>query len=304
MRRLHYTMPEGDTIYRTAATLHRALAGRIVTAFETAYAQLARVDDDAPIAGRRVESVRSAGKHVLMAFSPVPPSHEASTDHRREDAKAGQDGPLVLRTHMRMNGSWHIYRHGERWQLSRSAMRVMVATGEWVAVAFNVPVAEFLQAGSISRRSAVAELGPDLLSPTFDEAEAVRRIQLHPREPIADVLLNQRAVAGIGNVYKSETLFVAGVHPFTPVDALDRDTIVALLTHARRLLLANIQPTSPAQIVTYGGLKRETGRAQFGNGLWVYARRGLPCRKCGAPIEAKKTGPHARGTFWCPNCQK
>ena len=274
-------MPEGDTIYRTATTLNRALAGRTVTAFETAYAHLARVDDDAAIKGRRVESVTSAGKHVLIEFQ----------------------GGLVLRTHMRMNGSWHLYRPGERWRVSRAAMRIVVATDEWVAVAFNVPVAEFLRKHDVSRRSAVAALGPDLLADEFDMDAAVSRMRSRAREPIADVLLNQRVVAGIGNVYKSESLFAAGVHPFTPVEGLDNETLVTLLGHARRLLKANIKPTSPAQIITYGGLSRPTGRMDFGRGLWVYGRRGQPCRTCGTPIEAKKTGPHARGTYWCPRCQ-
>ncbi len=285
-------MPEGDTIHRTAATLQRALAGRTITQFETAYAHLARVDDDAAIAGRTVESVTSAGKHVLMRLSA----------RLRKDASAWQ-GDLVLRTHLRMNGSWHLYRPGERWRIGRSAMRVVVATDEWVAVAFNVPVAEFLRAGDVSRRSPVAALGPDLLGEAFDADEAIRRIQAHPHEPIADVLLNQHVVAGIGNVYKSETLFAAGVHPFTPVEALDPATLAAVLGHARRLLHANVAPTSPAEIVTYGGSRRTTGRFQFGDGLWVYGRRGLPCRTCGTPIEGKKTGPHARGTYWCSKCQ-
>lgn len=274
-------MPEGDTIFRTADTLNRAIGGRVVTRFETAYAQLARVDDDHPIKGRLVESVTSAGKHVLMRFQ----------------------GDLVLRTHMRMNGSWHIYRPGERWRLPRAAMRIIVETDEWVAVAFNVPVAEFVGARMLERRSPIAELGPDLLGETFDADEAIRRMRGHASEPIAEVLLNQRIVAGIGNVYKSETLFVAGVHPETEVGALTDDVLRDLLARARRLLQANVKPSSPAAIVTYSGFRRTTGRLDFGEGLWVYGRNGLPCRRCGTPIERKKTGPYARGTYWCPQCQ-
>ena len=127
-------MPEGDTIFRAARTLHRALAGKPVVRFETVLAQLSRVDDDSPIAGRTVERVRSVGKHLLVEFS----------------------GDLVLRTHMRMNGSWHIYRPGERWQRPRSAMRVVVETADFQAVAFDVPVAEFRTARALARDPAVA----------------------------------------------------------------------------------------------------------------------------------------------------
>src|SRR5512134_4052928 len=120
-------MPEGDTIHRAARTLHMALAGKTVVRFETVLPQLARVDEDAPLAGRMIERVEASGKNLLMHFS----------------------GDLHLHTHMRMHGSWHIYRPGERWRMPRRAMRVVIETAEWVAVAFNVPVAEFHDAGSL-----------------------------------------------------------------------------------------------------------------------------------------------------------
>lgn len=279
-------MPEGDTLYRTALTLQRAIGGRLVTRFETAYAHLMVVDDQQPIAGRLVESVTSAGKHVLLRFGA------------RDDA----DG-LVLRTHMRMHGSWHIYRPGEAWRKPRAAMRIVIETEAWIAVAFDVPVAEFVAAGALARHAPLTSLGPDLLGDTFDHAEAIRRMREHGGEPMREVLLNQRLVAGIGNIYKSETLFVAGVHPDTAVDALDDEALRMVLEHARRLLLANVKPGTPAAIVTYGGMTRETGRAHRGHGLWVYGRLGLPCRRCQTPIERQKTGVHARSTYWCPQCQ-
>src|SRR5687767_15858416 len=143
-------MPEGDTIFRAARTLDRALGGKPVVRFESMLPALTRIHEDHPVTGRTIEQVASQGKHVLMRFS----------------------GGLVLRTHMRMNGSWHIYRPGERWQRARRDMRIVVATEDFVAVAFNVGVAEFLASENISRRSEVSRLGPDLLAETFDLEDA------------------------------------------------------------------------------------------------------------------------------------
>src|SRR5262245_35822837 len=148
-------MPEGDTIFRAARTLHRALAGHTVVAFESQLPALTRVHEDRPLTGRTVERVEALGKHVLMRFS----------------------GDLVLRTHMRMNGSWHIYRRGEPWQRSRRDMRVMIATKEYEAVAFSVPVAEFLTGANLARHRELTELGPDLLSATFAAEDARARMR-------------------------------------------------------------------------------------------------------------------------------
>jgi hypothetical protein len=157
-------MPEGDTILRAAPTLNRALAGHQVVRFESVLPALTRIHEDAPITGRSVESVTAAGKHVLMKFS----------------------GGLVLRTHMRMNGSWHIYRPGERWRRSRHDMRVVVATEKFEAVGFNIPVAEFLQGRALERQPDLRLMGPDLLGETFDQDEAVRRLRERDRTEIAE----------------------------------------------------------------------------------------------------------------------
>ena len=178
-------MPEGDTIFRAARTLHRALAGKPVLRFESVFPHLTRVHDNEPITGRTVDGVRAAGKHVLMEFS----------------------GGLLLRTHMRMNGSWHIYRPGEAWQRPRRSMRIIVGTEDFVAVGFDIPVAEMIKAKDVPRHDELRKLGPDLLGEGFDAAEAGRRIRARGASEIADVLLNQRVLAGIGNVYKSEVLF-------------------------------------------------------------------------------------------------
>ncbi|MBA3948924.1 MAG: Fpg/Nei family DNA glycosylase [Acidobacteria bacterium] len=280
-------MPEGDTIYRAARTLHRALAGHTVTRFSSVYPALTRIDEDAPLAGRAITLVEARGKHLLMHFGA--PS-------------AAGAGPLTLRTHMRMRGSWHIYRPGERWQLPPRDARIEIETAAFVAVAFNVQVAELLDARQILRQDDLRNIGPDLLGASFDEDEAVRRLQARGREGIAESLLNQRAVAGIGNVYKSEVLFLEGVHPDASASAVSEDTLRALLRTARRLLQANVADGS-SEIVTYRGLRRTTGRTDPAERLWVYGRRGAPCRRCGTPISYRKTGPDARGTYWCGNCQ-
>jgi endonuclease VIII len=279
-------VPEGDTIHRAAAALARALVGRKVTRFETAYAQLARVADDTPIAGRTVESVWAEGKHLLMRFS-------GSAD----------SGPLTLRTHMRMSGSWHIYRPGQRWQRSRRDLRVLVATEAYEAVAFSVPVAEFLDERALERAPALGRLGPDLLAEHFDAAEALRRFRARPGEPVSELLLDQSVVAGAGNIFRSEALFVAGVDPAKPAGALTDAQLGELIATARRLMQANTGATASGGIVTYGR-RRTTGRVHPGDALWVYGRGNRPCRRCGTPIAYRKTGINARGLYYCPVCQR
>ncbi len=255
-------MPEGDTILRTARTLNAALSGKTVEKFETLLPKLARVDDEAPLKGRSIEAVRAQGKHLLIDFS----------------------GGLHLRTHMRMNGSWHIYRAGERWQRPRGDMRIVIAAGDFVAVAFNVPVAEFLDDAQLARSRDLRELGPDVLAPGFDAEEAFRRIRGRADRDIDEVLLDQHAIAGIGNIWKSEVLFACRVHPFTRVDSLADDQIRCLIDRARKLLGRSANATSP-------------------NDLYVYSRGGKPCRRCRTKIESRKRGDGARLTYWCPQCQ-
>jgi len=272
-------MPEGDTIFRAARTLNRALAGTRVTRFESVFPALTRVDEDERLAGRTIEQVSSRGKHILMTFS----------------------GGLVLRTHMRMNGSWHIYRHGEPWRRPARDMRILLETPDFVAVGFNVPVAELLRPHDLARHRELQALGPDLLSSSFDRDEVLRRMTSHASDGIADVLLNQRVVAGIGNIFKSETLFVAGVDPFQPVAALGDVRLRHVIATAESLLRANI--LSREQTLSTAVGIRTTRSLDPREKLWVYGRAGLPCRNCGTRILAKKTGIDARRTYWCPNCQ-
>ncbi len=259
-------MPEGDTIFRTARTLHRALAGRRVTRFESVFPALTRVHEDRPITGRAVESVTSRGKHLLMAFS----------------------GDLVLHTHMRMNGSWHVYRPGERWQRARRDMRILVATEAIVAVAFTVPVAAFLTTRDLERHEQLRQLGPDLATEPSDRAEILRRIRTLGGDAIG--------------VLKSEILFVSRIDPFTPAAELSDAALDRLLDAARRLFVMNIadESTSPGRFVG----RHTTGSLDPSAKLWVYGRGGKPCRQCGTEIEAKKTGLDARLTYWCPVCQQ
>jgi endonuclease-8 len=274
-------LPEGDTIFRAARTLHRVLAGKEVTRFESVYPALTRIADDHPIVGRTIESVSARGKHLLIAFS---------------------DG-LTLRTHMRMNGSWHIYPAGARWQRPARDMRVLVGTRDAVAVAFNVPIAELLTTRDLARHKEVQALGPDLLAddPLFDRTEVIRRLRGRGRETIADALLNQRVVAGIGNVFKSEILFLAGIDPFTPVSALSDAALDRLVDISRAQLAANVMSRSQTLSPAVG--RRTTRSLDPREKLWVYGRGGKPCRRCGTVIRSKKTGLHARLTYWCPACQ-
>jgi endonuclease-8 len=282
-------LPEGDTIFRAAATLHRVLAGKEVTRFESVYPAVTRVADDRPIVGRTIESVSARGKHLLIAFS----------------------GDLILRTHMRMNGSWHIYPAGARWQRPAHEMRVLVGTRDAVAVGFTVPVAELLTSRELAQHRQLRALGPDLLSDAagsgssesepFDRLEVIRRLRARGGDAIGDALLNQRVVAGIGNVFKSEVLFVARIDPFAPVSSLSDAELEQLVAVAREQLAANVMSRSQTLSPAIG--RRTTRSLDPREKLWVYGRGGRRCRRCGALIRSRKTGLDARLTYWCPACQ-
>jgi endonuclease-8 len=274
-------VPEGDTIYRAARALGHVLEGKVVTRFETALAPLASVDDNTPVAGRTVEKVESRGKWLLIHFS----------------------GDLILVTHMLMSGSWHLYRNGERWRRPQREMRAVVATAEFEAVAFNVPVAKFYTASTLARNSTIQKIGPDLLGAKFAADDAKTRLLAHGDEEIANVLLNQRVMAGLGNVYKSEVLFACGIHPFRRVGTLTPAEIDCILERARRFLEANVKDGADGGMVTYTGLRRTTRASDPGARLWVYRRQGKECRRCGAKIVMQRQGPGARSTYWCPVCQ-
>ena len=278
-------MPEGDTIYRAARALQKAIGGKVVTAFETGLAKLASVDDNTPIVGRTVERVEARGKWCLIYFS----------------------GDLILVTHMLMSGSWHIYRTGEKWWMGRNRMRVAITCGNFQAVAFNVPVAEFHTARSLERSSQVPKLGVDVLSDEYSVEAGVRAMReygaANPDAEIAVVLLNQRVLAGLGNVYKSEVAFAAGVNPFRRMSTITAREMEVMAEFAQKYMRANVVDGKGDGIVTYAGNRRTTHEMDGNNRLWVYGRQGEECRRCGAAIMMRKQGAAVRSTYWCPSCQ-
>jgi endonuclease VIII len=275
-------MPEGDTIFRTARSLGRALAGRPITAFRSTYPKLMRSNDDAPLAGQMVLKVESRGKWLLIHFS----------------------GGSTLATHMLMNGSWHIYRHGQPWQQPRVNMRIVLETDDYIAVGFRVPVAEMHTPESLRRDRRIPSAAIDVLDGNFAIEESMRRLLAHGDEAVANVLLRQDVLAGVGNVFKSEICFVTRVHPYCKVSLLNNHQALAMIHAARKLVRSNVLEDSGDMIVTYGGRGRRTTHASDpGASLWVYGRAGQPCRRCGETIRRRIQGPDARVTFWCPMCQ-
>src|SRR5579875_3836344 len=282
-------MPEGDTLYRTARTLQKALAGKIVTRFETGVAKLAAVNDDAPVAGRVVERVEARGKWNLIFFS----------------------GDLILASHMLMNGSWHLYRTGEKWWVARNRMRVAITCGEFQAVLFDAQIAEFLTARQLERHAQIPKLGPYVLSGEFTVAGGVEALQsyaaAHPDAEVGVVLLNQRVMAGLGNVYKSEVAFAAGVNPFRQLRTVTDREFEVMADVSQRYMRANVANGSSATggdaIVTYSGNRRTTHSMNAGDRLWVYGRQGQEGRRCGALVMMRKQGEQVRSTYWCPICQ-
>ena len=278
-------MPEGDTIYRAARALQKAIGGKVVTGFETGLAKLARVNDDAPLAGRMVERVESRGKWCLIFFS----------------------GDLILVTHMLMSGSWHLYRTAEKWWMGKDRMRVVVRTADWEAVGFNIPVAEFHTARSLERSSQVPKLGPDILADEFTVESGVARLAEYAREnpeaEIAVVLLNQRVLAGLGNVYKSEVAFAAGVNPFRVMRTITPREMEMMVEVSQRYMKANVVDGAGDGIVTYSGNRRTTHSSNREERLWVYGRQGQECRRCGTKVMMRKQGVQARSSYWCPECQ-
>ena len=314
-------MPEGDTIYRAARALQKAVGGKVVTGFETGLAKLASLNDDAPVVGRVVEKVEARGKWCLIYFS----------------------GDLILVTHMLMSGSWHIYRTGEKWWMGRSRMRVAITVGGaeerrfpsvmtskekgeergfpsgmtnkkdeevgsgFVAVAFNVPVAEFHTARSLERSSQVPKLGVDVLGDEFSVEAGVKALReygaANPGAEIGAVLLNQRVMAGLGNVYKSEVPFAAGVNPFRQMRTITDREMEKMAEVSQKYMKANVVDGASDGIVTYSGNRRTTQAMNAGDRLWVYGRQGQECRRCGAAIMMRKQGEQVRSTYWCPGCQ-
>lgn len=275
-------MPEGDTIFRTARSMGRALIGKPITGFRSNYPLLTRFHDDTPITGQTVDRVESRGKWLLIHFS----------------------GGATLATHMLMNGSWHLYRPGERWRRPSRDMRIVLENKDYHAVAFTVPVARIYTPEALAREKRIPPRDADVLSEDFDPIAAALRLRACAGEEIGDVLMHQQVLAGVGNVFKSEICFVESVNPFCRVDALTDDQVAALVRTAQRLVAANVLEDSGNMIVTYRGPQRRTTHAGSPQeSLWVYGRSGAPCRRCGNVIRHRLQGADARSTFWCQTCQ-
>lgn len=270
-------MPEGDTIHRTAHTLRRVLGDRILVRCEADSAAFA----DWQLVGRRVARVEARGKHLLIHCDALPNA-------------ASEPGSLAvtIHSHMGMTGSWHVYRTGEAWQRPRPLARLVLGTDDWVAACFTPELLEPLGPRGLLRHPLLRELGPDLLDPDVDLDEALARLQTLAELELGDAILRQSAVAGIGNVYKSELLFLERIDPFARVHQLAPTQLLALLERARTLLRFNAEHAG-------GRRTRADGRA----GTYVYERSGKPCRECGTVIRMRRQGPLARSTYWCPRCQ-
>jgi endonuclease VIII len=262
-------VPEGDTVWRTARNLDRALSGQLLVETDFRVPALATLD----LAGRPVRETVSRGKHLLT--------------------RVGDD--LTVHSHLKMEGAWHLYRPGTPWRRPAHEARVVLRTEGWSAVGFALGVLEVLPRAE--EPVAVGHLGPDLLGPDWDADEAVRRLLADPRRGIGAALLDQRNLAGIGNLYKSELCFLAGVDPAHPVGEVPE--LARLVRRARQLLEAN---KLRVEQVTTGDLRK-------GRQAWVYRRDGQPCRRCGTTIRVRMDAdgpPHAgreRASYWCPSCQ-
>ncbi|MFY0407701.1 DNA-formamidopyrimidine glycosylase family protein [Solicola sp. PLA-1-18] len=258
-------MPEGDTVYRAAQNLAAALDGEVLVKTDFRVPQLAVTD----LSGRTIESVRSRGKHLLMDLG----------DH-------------VVHSHLKMDGSWHLYTPQSTWKRPAHQARVVLSTADRVAVGFLLGVLEVWTADEAA--TALDYLGPDLLGPDWDADAAVAAVASDPDRGVAMALLDQRNLAGVGNVYANELCFVAGLHPEAPVSAIA--DVPRLIDRTSRLLNANSRRA----------MRCTTGDLRAGHELWVYGRSGRPCRRCGTRIAKGEIGEDPlmmRVSFWCPRCQ-
>jgi endonuclease VIII len=252
-------MAEGDTILRTARRIDAAIGGQTLRVRAVSgpgrAARIERLD------GQRLERVESRGKHLLLHF-------------------AG----LVLHSHLGMSGSWHVYRRGARWRKPLSAAWAVLRAEESEAVQFGGPTMRILSATQLRRDPVLARLGPDLLAPSFELDAMTHGFRTSPDRQLGDALLDQRLVAGIGNIFKSEACFAAGTDPWEPIATLADEQIERTLEAARRLMLESVESGRPVRA--------------------VYRRAGRPCPRCDTPIAVRGQGDANRHTYWCPRCQR
>lgn len=259
-------MPEGDTVWLVARRLHDALAGEVLTRTDFRVPSLATTD----LTGRTVVESVARGKHLLTRI----------------------EGGLTLHSHLRMDGMWHLHRPGQRWTGGPDwQVRVVLSNAGWDAIGYRLPVLELVE--TAREDTVVGHLGPDLLDPAFDRDEALARLSRDPSREIGQALLDQTNLAGIGNLYKAESLFVRRTSPWSPV--ADVDDLGALVDTARRLLEAN--KAHAAQVTT--------GDPRPGRNHFVFERARRPCLRCGTPVSSAMQGaaPYDRITYWCRTCQ-
>jgi endonuclease-8 len=257
-------VPEGDVVWRTARRLDQALAGQVLTSSDFRVPKFATAD----LTGRAVAGTVSRGKHLLTRV----------------------EGGVTVHTHLRMEGAWRVRPAAERYTQSRH-IRLILANSTWRAIGYQLGVVEIV--ATKAERTVVGHLGPDLLGPDWDADEAVRRLAAAPARPVGEALVDQRNLAGVGNIYKCEVLFLRGVSPWRPTGEVAG--LPELVDLAQRLIDANKERAGQVT----------TGVDQPGQQTWVHGRRGRPCRRCGTPIRVADQGPDAaeRVTFWCPRCQ-
>ncbi|MFD7866553.1 DNA-formamidopyrimidine glycosylase family protein [Streptomyces sp. NPDC059783] len=270
-------MPEGDTVLQTAKRLHGALAGQELTRSDLRVPRFATAD----LSGRGVLEVAARGKHLLTRV----------------------EGGLTLHSHLRMDGAWRVFAQGERWRGGPAhQIRAILSTATHTAVGYRLPVLELLRTEDEER--AVGHLGPDLLGPGWDPDLALRNLLAAPARPLGEALLDQRNLAGIGNIYKCELCFMARATPWLPVGELPPRTAALLVTTAKQLLEAN--QDRPVRITT-AAVRPRTGTGPAPrprrpvDDLWVYGRAHRPCLRCGTPVRTAEQD--ARPTYWCPHCQ-
>jgi endonuclease-8 len=260
-------MPEGDTIFRTAATLRGVIEGATIRHA----GGRSETIDLASLAECTLANIEARGKHLLMHL---------------DDGRA-------IHSHMGMTGSWHTYAPHEAWQKPAHWAEITLIFEGVTAVCFTPKLLELLTPDGLRRHPWLTRLGPDILATSFDQATALARMRVHNATAIGEAVMNQTIVCGIGNVYKSELLFVTGVHPRTKVGELDDGELVELIERARKLMRRNLS-----------GFRRITRFRGDSQKQWVYGRAGEPCLTCGTAIEITRQGDLGRVTFWCPHCQK
>jgi endonuclease VIII len=267
-------MAEGDTIYRLAAGLRPLLVGRTVGSVRTT-----KNTGVGRLVGSTIVSIETLGKNLLIRFS----------------------NGLTLRTHLRMTGTWRTFEAGEAGRRAAARSVLVLELDGVVAACFDAPLVELFDTRAESIHPVLRRIGPDLLDAAFDAAGALERLR-DPAEStttIGEAILDQRVMAGVGNVFRSEILFIERTDPFAPVGSLDDPTLARVIATARRLLVANVQPDHPRRRITTDGV-----RAAGGRDVWVYGLAGRPCRRCGTSIRAASLGRDLpRTVWWCPRCQ-